>query len=161
METVVRASLVYFFILIVLRALGKREMSEMSAMELVLLVLMGDMAQQGVMQDDMSVTGVVLAIGTIASWVLLFSYISYRFPRSSPVLDGWPVPVVRDGKPVMEVLRMERLQLDELLEAARNQGIADIAKVRLGILEADGRFSFLTNDETGKDHKQQPENPES
>ena len=146
MEVVIRATVVFFFLWAMTRALGKRELAEMTAFELVLLVVVGDLVQQGVTQEDYSLTGAVLAAGTIGLWVLVFAYASYRSRRLQPLLEGMPVIVVHNGQPVEPALRVERLHLDEVKEAARNQGIADLADVRLGVLEPDGRFSFLTGD---------------
>ena len=74
----------------------------------------------------------------------MLSAISYHVKAARPLLDGRPVIVVHDGKPVHEAMELERLTLDELKEGARNQGIDDLGKVRLCVLEPDGRFSFLT-----------------
>lgn len=143
MEIVVRATVIYFFLWLLTRGLGKRELSEMTAFELLLLVVVGDLIQQGVTQEDMSVTGAVLAVGTIALWILLFSWLGFRFPRMGRAIEGVPVVVVRDGRPVEEVLRLERVRFEELLEGARSQGISNLRDVNLAILEPDGRFSFL------------------
>ena len=143
MEIIVRATCLYFFLWLVARGTGKRELSEMTAFELILLVTMGDLIQQGVTQEDFSVTGAFLAVGTFALWILVFGYISWRFPRSRPAIEGVPVVVLRDGRPLDKVLELERLTLDELCESARNQGIPDLADVRIGILEPDGKFSFI------------------
>lgn len=143
MEILLRSTIIFFFIWLLTRAMGKRELAEMTAFELILLVTIGDLVQQGVTQEDMSVTGAVLAVGTIAFWVLLFSYVSFRWRRTEHTINGFPVIVVRDGKPLEEVLRIERVPTDEVLEAARNQGISDLSDVEVGIIEPDGRFSFL------------------
>jgi uncharacterized membrane protein YcaP (DUF421 family) len=142
-EIILRSTVIFFFIWILTRALGKRELAEMTAFELILLVTIGDLVQQGVTQEDMSVTGAVLAVGTIGLWILLFGYMSFRWRSTEPVINGYPVIVVRDGQPLEEVLRIERVPVDEVLEAARNQGIGDLSDVRFGIIEPDGRFSFL------------------
>ncbi|MGH2682255.1 MAG: DUF421 domain-containing protein [Actinomycetota bacterium] len=146
MEIVIRASVVYFMIWILIRALGKRELSEMSAFELVLLVSIGDLVQQGVTQEDYSVTGAFLAIGTLGFWVLLWSFVSFRFKPTRGLIEGHPVIVVRDGRVQREALRVERVTVDELLDAAREQGIGDLRHVKFGVLEASGKFSFLTDD---------------
>ena len=104
---------------------------------------MGDLIQQGVTQEDMSVTGAALAVGTLAFWILVFSYLTFRFRGLRRGLEGAPIIVVRNGRPLDEVLRMERVTLDEVKEEARNQGIADLDDVEIGVLEPDGRFSFL------------------
>jgi uncharacterized membrane protein YcaP (DUF421 family) len=146
MEILLRSTVIFFFIWLLTRAMGKRELAEMTAFELILLVTIGDLVQQGVTQEDMSVTGAVLAVGTIAFWVLLFSYVSFRWRRTEHTINGFPVIVVRDGRPLEETLRIERVPTDEVLEAARNQGIRDLSDVEVGIIEPDGRFSFLRYD---------------
>jgi uncharacterized membrane protein YcaP (DUF421 family) len=144
MELVVRATVMFFFLFGLTRMMGKRELAEMTAFELILLVTIGDLVQQGVTQEDMSLTGAVLAVGTIALWILLFSYLGYRFRPARRILEGTAVVVVRDGQLVDEALALERLNREEVLEAARTHGIRDLDDVTLGILEADGKLSFLT-----------------
>ena len=143
MELIIRATFLYFFLWLVARGTGKRELSEMTAFELILLVTMGDLIQQGVTQEDFSIIGAFLAVGTLAFWILFFGYLGWKFPRFRPAIEGVPVVVVRDGKPLDEVLKLERLVLAEVCESARNQGIADLAEVRIGVLEPDGKFSFI------------------
>lgn len=143
MEIIVRATVLYFFLWAVARGVGKRELSEMTAFELILLVTMGDLIQQGATQEDMSLTGAALAVGTLAMWILVFAYLSWRFKRLRPVTEGVPVVVVHDGRPLDEVLAIERITLDEVCEAARNQGIRNLSEVDIGVLEPDGKFSFL------------------
>lgn len=146
MEIVIRATIIFFFLWGLTRALGKRELAELSAFEMVLLVMVGDLIQQGVTQEDYSLTGAMLAAGTIGLWVLVFSYLTFRVRKADGILEGIPVVVVQNGKPVDEALKIERVRLDEVKEAARNQGIADLAEVRCGVLEPDGRFSFIKAD---------------
>jgi uncharacterized membrane protein YcaP (DUF421 family) len=146
MELVIRATVLYFFLWGVARGVGKRELSELTAFELILLVIMGDLVQQGVTQEDMSVTGAILAVGTLAFWIMVFSYLSWRFARARPVLEGLPVIVLQDGQPLDEMLRLERVTVDEVKEVARNQGIADLRRIRLGVLEPDGKLSLITSD---------------
>ncbi len=143
MELILRATAVYFFLWVVARGVGKRELSEMTAFEMILLVVMGDFVQQGVTQEDMSVTGAVLVVGTLAFWIVVMSYLSFRFKGTRSVFEGVAVVVVRDGEPVEEVMRLERLTLDELREGARNQGVNDLAEVQIAVLEPDGKLSFL------------------
>ncbi len=143
MEIILRSTIIYFVLWALARGVGKRELSEMTAFELILLVTMGDLIQQGATQEDMSLIGAALSVGTLAMWILLFAYLSWRFRSLRPVLEGVPVVVVHHGQPLDEVLAIERLTLDEVREAARNQGIVDLAEVDIGVLEPDGKFSFL------------------
>ena len=144
MEIVIRAAIVFFFLWALTRAMGKRELAEMSAFELVLLVVIGDLVQQGVTQEDMSVTGAMLAVGTIALLTLLFSFVGFRWRRAGDVLSGVPVVVARDGLVLEDALRYERLSVQDVREAAREQGIGSLDEVVLGVLEPAGRFSFVT-----------------
>jgi uncharacterized membrane protein YcaP (DUF421 family) len=143
MEIVARISFMYFFLWALTRAMGKRELAEMTPFEMLLLVTVGDLVQQGVTQEDYSLIGAMLAVGTLALWVLLFSYVGFKFVKARPVVDGSPVVVVRDGRPVREALNIERVPLDDLVAEARNQGIRDLRDVELAILEPDGKFSFI------------------
>lgn len=156
MELVVRATIIYFFLWLVARGTGKRELSEMTAFELILLVTMGDLIQQGVTQEDMSITGAILAVGTLAFWIMVFSVVSWRFKGARPILEGVPVVIVRGGEPLKDVLQIERITLDELREGARNQGIPDLAQIEIGVLEPDGKFSFLLTGEAQQDRQRPP-----
>lgn len=155
MDIVLRAAVIYLFLWGITRVVGKRELGQMSAFELVLLVTMGDLIQQGVTQEDYSVTGAMLAVGTFALMIVLFSYVSWRFPRTREQLEGLPVVVVLDGQLREDVMRYERLSDTELHEAMREQGVADVSEVRVGILEPNGGFSFFTDG----DDSEQPEKP--
>jgi len=157
MEIVVRAAAIFLFLWVLTRVIGKKELAEMSAFELVLIVTIGDLVQQGVTQEDMSVTGAMLAAGTIALLVVAMSYIGFRWPRSNRMLEGVPVIVVDDGKVIDEVIETERLTRDEVIASAREQGIDDLRWVRYGVLEPDGTFSFVRNDR--RDQMTQPEKP--
>lgn len=147
MEIILRSSFIFFLLWVLTRSIGKRELAEMTAFELILLVVMGDLIQQGVTQEDMSVTGAAIAVGTIGFWIVVFAFIEFRYKRTRPVLEGLPVVVVRDGVPVDQALVLERVTIDELNEAARAHGIDDLARVRLGVLETDGRLSFIVSDQ--------------
>ena len=98
MEIVLRAAAIFFFLWVLTRAIGKKELGEMSAFELVLIVTIGDLVQQGVTQEDMSVTGAMLAVGTIALLVVAMSYVGFRWPGSKRVIEGVPVVVVDRGR---------------------------------------------------------------
>ena len=146
MDVVVRAAVIYTALYLFTRALGRRELAEMSAFELLVLVTLGDLVQQGVTQEDYSMTGAVLAITTFGFLSLAMSYVAFRWSRARSVLEGAPVLVVRDGRMLDEPMRLERITDDEVLEAARGQGIRDLAEVEYGVLEADGKFSFVSYD---------------
>jgi uncharacterized membrane protein YcaP (DUF421 family) len=143
MDLVVRAIVGFAFILLLTRAVGRRELSSMEPFDLILLVVIGDLVQQGITQNDFSVTGLMLVTATIALLTVGVSFASFKFPRLRPVLDGEPVIVVEDGKPIDRNLRRNRITIEELAAAARAQGIASIEKVRWAVLETSGQISFI------------------
>jgi uncharacterized membrane protein YcaP (DUF421 family) len=142
MEIVLRASAVFALLYLLTRALGKRELSETTPFELLLLVVLGDIIQQGITQEDMSVTGAAIAASTVATWVLVLSWLTFRSRRAAEVLEGAPTVVLWRGRPLDEALRVERLTVEELAGEAREQGVTDLGAVRCVVLEADGSFSF-------------------
>ena len=143
MEIVLRATAVFFFLWLVTRVIGKKELAEITSFELVLIVTIGDLVQQGVTQEDMSVTGAMLAAGTIALLVVAMSYVGFRWRGSKRVIEGVPVIVVDDGVILEDVIAVERLTAEEVVSSAREQGIADVGRIRYGVLEPDGTFSFV------------------
>src|SRR6476646_6980676 len=109
MDIVLRAIAVFAFLLVLTRVIGRRELSSLQPMDLILLIILGDAVQQGLTQDDYSLTGAFLAVGTIAVLQVFISWIGYRFPRTRPVLEGEPVVIVQDGKVIERNLQRERL----------------------------------------------------
>src|SRR5690348_2635194 len=138
----------FLFLWFCMQAMGRKELAQISPFELVLLIVMGDLVQQGVTQQDSSVVGAMLAVSTFVVCILAISYATYRFKRVSELVEGRPVILVRDGKPLQKMLDYERLTLDDLKDAAREQGIDDLRDVRVGLIESDGKFSFIRVDES-------------
>ena len=157
MEIVIRAVVVFAFLWIVTRAVGRATLGELSTFELLLYVTMGDLVQQGVTQQDSSVTGAVIAVGTFAILTVAMSWVQFRFPRSRDVITGRPVLVLADGKPDEGVLRRQRLAIADLLAAAREQGIRRTADIEYAVLEANGKISFFTYE--GEEQSGAPEKP--
>ena len=143
MDIVLRATIAFFFIIFLLRLIGRRELSAMEPFDLILLVVVGDLLQQGITQSDMSLTGSFLAVGTFASLALLVSYAVFRFRRLRPVFEATPVIVLQDGKPIEENLRHERMTVEELATEARQQKIDSFDDIRWAVLEGNGRVSFI------------------
>src|SRR3546814_10201 len=139
MEIVVRATIIFVFLLILTRGLKRRTLADMAPFEMILLVVVGDIVQQGVTQEDFSLTGAVLAASTFGFWVTVLSYASWRWAPVGRAIDGVPLVIVQDGRPVTEALRVERMSLDEVLEAARQNGITSLDEVSLAVLEQSGR----------------------
>ena len=143
MDLVVRAAVAFVLVYLITRVVGRRELSSLQPFDLILLVMIGDLVQQGVTQNDFSVTGAILVGGTIALMTVAVSYLSFRFPRLRPALDGEPVIVVEDGRPIERNLRRNRITLEELAAAARQNQLASLDDVRWGVLETNGSISFI------------------
>ena len=148
MQIVIRALVMFLFLWFCMQAMGRKELAQISPFELVLLVVMGDLIQQGVTQQDSSVVGAMLAVTTFVVCILALSYTTYRFKRARNVIEGQPVVLVRDGRPVAKMIEYQRLSVDDVKDAAREQGIADLRQVRWGFIESDGKFSFIRFDES-------------
>lgn len=143
MDLVVRAAVAFFVIFLVTRVVGRRELSTMEPFDLILLIVTGDLMQQGVTQSDYSITGAITVIATITLLTVALSYLSFKVPRLRPVLDGEPLVLVQDGAPIERNLRRERITIDELLAEARLQQIAALSDVRFAVLETNGAISFI------------------
>jgi uncharacterized membrane protein YcaP (DUF421 family) len=143
MDLVIRAAFGFFFILVVTRAVGRRELSSMEPFDLILLVVAGDLVQQGITQSDYSVTGMVLVLSTMGVLTVVTSFLSFKVPPLRGVLEGEPIVLIADGEFVERNLRRERLTHDELAAEARQQQIADLSTVRFAVLETNGRISFI------------------
>jgi uncharacterized membrane protein YcaP (DUF421 family) len=143
MDIVLRAVVLYAFIVFVMRVIGRRELSSMTPFDLILLIVLGDAIQQGLTQDDYSVTGALLAVATIASLQVFTSYLSFRSQKARKVLEGEPIVVVDRGKLVEYNLKRERMTADEVAEEMRQQQIASLDQVEWAIIEANGSISFI------------------
>src|SRR3954451_19530788 len=144
MDLVLRATFVFFLVLVVTRAVGRRELSSMEPFDLILLVVLGDLVQQGVTQSDYSLTGTTIVIATIAILTVGTAYVSFRFRRLRPLLEGEPIVLVTDGRVLEANLRRQRMTVEEVVAEARQQSIAALEDVRFAVLESNGRISFLT-----------------
>jgi uncharacterized membrane protein YcaP (DUF421 family) len=142
-DIVLRAAFVFFFLFVLMRAIGRRELSSLEPFDLIVLIVLGDLVQQGVTQSDNSITGVILGIGTIAVLQVGVSYANFRFPRLRPLLEGEPIVIVQDGKPVERNMRRERLTIEDLTEQARLQNIGSLDAVAWAVMETSGQISFV------------------
>jgi len=143
MDIVLRGLALYVFVVFVMRVTGRRELSTLSPVDLVLIIILGDAVQQGLTQDDYSVTGALIAVATIASLQVLTSYLSFKFGGVRRIVEGRPIVILQDGKIIEENLRRERLTLDEVCESMRLSQIAHLEDVEWAILESNGELSFI------------------
>ena len=143
MDVVLRTIFVFFLILVITRVVGRRELSSMEPFDLILLVVIGDLVQQGVTQSDYSLTGTALAVCTLAVLTVAVSYLSFRVRRLRPILDGEPIVLIHDGRPIEANLRRERITIEELHAQARLEQLPSLDEVAFAVLETGGRISFV------------------
>jgi uncharacterized membrane protein YcaP (DUF421 family) len=143
MDIVIRGVIVFVFLYVLMRIVGRRELSSLEPFDLILLVILGDAVQQGLTQDDYSMTGAILAVGTIATLQVSVSWVNFKFPKLRSVLDGEPVVILQDGKPIEKNLKRERVTLDDLAEEARKQNIAKFEDIKWAVMETSGEISFI------------------
>jgi uncharacterized membrane protein YcaP (DUF421 family) len=143
MDIVLRAVAAYAFIVFVLRIVGRRELSTLAPSDIVLLVIMGDLIQNGVTQSDDSVTGVLLAVSTFAMLSVALSALTFKSRRARKLIEGTPVILVQDGRPITKNLKAERVDVDDIAEQARASGIASLDEIKWCVLEVSGSMSFI------------------
>jgi uncharacterized membrane protein YcaP (DUF421 family) len=143
MDIVLRSAFLFGFVFLVVRLMGRRELAKLEPFDLILLIVLGDAVQQGLTQDDYSVTGAVLVVGTIALLQVAIAFLSWRFTPIRRLTKGEPIVLVEDGKPIESNLRRERIRLEELAEKMRSQQIASLDDVAWAVLESGGDISFI------------------
>jgi uncharacterized membrane protein YcaP (DUF421 family) len=144
MDLVLRATIVYVLILVVTRASGRRELGQMAPSDFILLIVVGDLVQQGVTQSDQSLTGTFVVIATLTLLTVGTGYLSFRFRGLRPLLEGDPIVLIAEGEIQERALHRQRITDDELAAEARQAQIGSLADVRYAILESGGQISFIT-----------------
>lgn len=155
MDIVLRASVIFFILFLLVRVMGKRELGQMTPFELIVLVVIGDLVQQGVTHNDFSLFGALIAVVTIGFWGLVLSWATYLSHRAESLLDGEPRVIVRDGRVVNENLRRDRLTRAEILSEMRLAGIGQLSEVEWAILEPRGKMSFIRRQPGGEEQPTQ------
>lgn len=159
MDVALRATVIFVALYLIVRLMGKRELGQMTPFELIVLVVIGDLIQQGVTQNDFSMTGAIIAVSTIAFLALLMSWASYLWPRAERLLEGEPRVIVRGGEILAGNLRRNRLTRSEIESEMRLAGIGHLEDVAWAILEPRGKISFIERRE-GRDEGPPP-NPQN
>ena len=149
MDILIRATVIFWGLYLLVRLLGKRELAQLTPFELIVLVVTGDLVQQGVTHNDFSLTGALLAVSTFAFWASVLSWLTFLSRRAERVLDGEPHVVVRDGRLLERNLRRDRLTRAEIESEMRLAGIGYLREVAWGIVEPRGRVSFIKRDSSG------------
>ena len=146
MDILIRATVIFWALYIVVRLLGKRELAQLTPFELIVLIATGDLIQQGVTHNDFSLTGAILAVAVFAFWASVLSWVTFISRRAERFLDGEPNVIIKDGKLITGNLRRGRVTVAEIESEMRLAGIAHIGEVAWGIVEPKGRLSFVRRD---------------
>lgn len=144
MESVLRGAAVYLFLLVVLRLLGRRALSEITTFDFVLVLIIGEATQQALLGEDFSATNAFLVILTLVVVDLLMTLLQERFPAFERAVTGVPVIVVEDGRPLRELMRKARIDDKDVMEAARqSHGLDRMEQIKYAVLERHGGISIV------------------
>lgn len=143
MDAVLRATAIYVFLLLVLRIAGRRTLSEMTPFDFVLLLVIGEATQQALLGEDFSVINAFIVILTLVGLDIGFALFKSRSERVAKLADGVPMVIVENGRPLDGRMRMARVDVDDVLEAARTQGIGRLDQIRFAVLEINGHITVI------------------
>lgn len=148
MDSVVRGLAVYLVLLLVTRLSGRRSLAQATPFDFVLLLIIAETTQQALLGDDLSITNSFILIITLFVADVLLSYVKQWSPRAATILDGTPTVLISEGRPDVEALRRARVDLTDVMEAARQQhGLQRLDQVAFAVLEIGGNLSILPAEE--------------
>jgi uncharacterized membrane protein YcaP (DUF421 family) len=144
MESIVRAAIVYVVLLVLFRIAGKRSLAEVTSFDLVLLLIISEATQQAMIDTDNSMTNSLLLVTTLIGMNILFSVIATRWKPFQKLIEDVPLVILEDGRPLLQRMRKERVEEDEILEAARqSQGLERLDQIKYAILERTGHITIV------------------
>jgi uncharacterized membrane protein YcaP (DUF421 family) len=144
MEAPLRALSIYVFLLIVFRIAGKRTLADVTTFDFVLLLIVGEATQQGLIGDDFSVTEAMLLITTLVGIDVALSYIQSAFPRLDRMIESAPLVLLEEGSVLHERLRRSRVAESDIMEAGRRaHGLERMDQIKYAVLERDGAISII------------------
>ena len=157
LEIVVRGTVVYLVLFVLLRLVLKREAGAVGITDLLVIVLIADAAQNAMADDYTSVADGLLLVGTIVFWAWALNWLGYRIPMIQRLVHPPALPLVRDGRPLHRNLAQELITDEELASHLRQQGIADVRDVEAAFIEGDGRISVIARE--GEQHRPPDRSP--
>jgi uncharacterized membrane protein YcaP (DUF421 family) len=147
MDSVIRATVVYAVLLVLFRLAGKRTLAEVTTFDFVLLLIISEATQQAMVGSDNSMTNSLLLVGTLVGLNILLSELKLRFAGIERVLDGMPLLILEHGKPLVDRMAKERVDVDDVLDAAREaHGLERLDQIKYAVLERDGKISIIPAD---------------
>jgi uncharacterized membrane protein YcaP (DUF421 family) len=147
MDAVIRATVVYVFLLVVLRLAGKRTLAQVTSFDFVLLLIISEAVQQALIDDDNSMTNAIIVVTTLVGLNVVLSLLKQRSKLFEGILEDTPLVIIADGKPLLDRMNKERVDLDDVLDAAReSHGLEELAQIKHAVLERDGKISIIPRD---------------
>jgi uncharacterized membrane protein YcaP (DUF421 family) len=148
-DVALRTAIVYVFLVVAIRISGKREVGQMSVLELVVILIMSDAVQNSMVGENVSIWGGLVAVTILLTLDFALRAVSLRWPRVRKAIQGEPRLLVRDGKILEGALHQEDISRDEVAAAVRAHGIERIDQVALAVLETDGSISVIPMERSG------------
>ncbi len=145
-EIVLRGSIMYLGLFVILRFMGRRQAGNFGPADLLVIVLIADAAQNGLGKEYTSVTEGLTLVLTIVAWEYAIDWVGYHIPATRPWLQAPGLELVRNGQMIAAHLQKEMISEDELKAQLRERQVDNIAAVKLATLEGDGRLSVLKHD---------------
>jgi len=146
LRIILSSLIIYLFIIVAIRLFGKKELAQLSVIDLVFILLISNAVQNAMVSGDNSLIGGLIAAGTLFVVNYILKFLQYRFPQFSRALQGDAIMLVYKGKIIESHMRLAKITSNELSEAIREHGVEDLSKVDLAILEVDGNISVLSHD---------------
>jgi uncharacterized membrane protein YcaP (DUF421 family) len=129
--------------MITFRIAGKRTLKDVTVFDFVLLLVLSESVQQALTSDDYSLVNAWVILGTFLFLDVAMSLFKRRFPRLDRLIDGEPLVIVKDGKPLEERMRKERISVEDVMESARENGYDKLSDIRYAVLERNGTISII------------------
>ena len=145
LQIVGRSVVVYLFIIIAIRIAGKKELAQLSVIDLVFILLISNSVQNAMVGPDNSLLGGIIAAASLFVVNIILKFVTYRYKKANKLLEGEPVILIHDGKIIQKNLNKEKIPLDELEASVREHGVDKIKEVNLAILEIDGNISIISD----------------
>lgn len=155
---VISSVAVYIFIIAAIRIFGKKELSQLSVVDLVFILLISNAVQNAMVGSNTTLKGGLVAAGSLFLVNFIFKQLMYRFPRLGRMIQGEPLLLIYKGKINMRNLSKAKITLFELEEAVREHGVALTKDVDLAVLETDGNISIISGDFKQRTIKKRPPN---
>ncbi len=144
MDALLRALVIYVFLLVLFRLAGRRSLAEMTSFDFVLLLIIGEATQQALVGDDFSLTNAFLVIATLIALDIVFGFAKERFPRLAHLAEGMPMVIVENGRPLKARMRRARVSVEDVLMRAREaHGLERLDQVKFAVLEISGGISII------------------